>query len=320
MIWTTWRQHRAEALIVALILVVLAAMLIVTGMQIHDLFQSLGVGPCLSPTNTDPNCGQAVEAFRQQFDFLERLSPWLNLLPLFAGMLVGAPLLAREIENRTHLLAWTQSVTRRRWLSVKLVGIIGAALIASAIFTALMTWWRGPFDQLEGRLPPAGFDFEGAMPMVYIAFGLALAIALGTLLRRTIPAMLATIGGFLVVRLPIEFFARAYLYQAPLSLNLSPLTGGGPARVDWILANNFVDQAGHTVSNSQVYGACLTQVGPGSKLDFIKCVADHHWLVSYVYQPADRFLRFQVTEIAIYAILTALLLWLTYWVVQRRIR
>lgn len=320
MFWTTWRQHRIEALIVTLLLVALAALLIVTGIQMRDLFQSLGVGPCLSPTNNNPNCGQAVGAFNQQFQDLERISPWLNLLPLLAGMLVGAPLLAREFENRTRLLAWTQSVTRRRWLSVKMVGVIGAALLVSAVFTTLMIWWRGPFDQLDGSMSPTGFDFEGAMPMVYSAFGLALAIALGTLIGRVIPAMLATIGGFLVVRLPIEFWARPYLYQPPLSLNLSPQASGGPARGDWLLANSYVDQAGHTVSDSQVYSTCLTQPGPASKLSFINCVADHHWLVSSIYQPASRFLRFQITEAIIYVVLTALLVGFTYWWVQRRIR
>ena len=35
-------------------------------------------------------------------------------------MFWGAPLLAREFETGTFRLAWTQSVTRTRWLAVKL--------------------------------------------------------------------------------------------------------------------------------------------------------------------------------------------------------
>ena len=31
------------------------------------------------------------------------------------GVLTGAPLVAREVEQRTHLAAWTQSVSRRGW-------------------------------------------------------------------------------------------------------------------------------------------------------------------------------------------------------------
>jgi hypothetical protein len=46
----------------------------------------------------------------------------------------------------------------------------------------------------------------------------------------------------------------------------------------------------------------------------------HGWLVSYVYQPADRFWRFQITETLIYLALTIALLGLTYWWLQRRIR
>ena len=42
----------------------------------------------------------------------------------------GAPLLAREFEDGTHSLVWTQGVTRRRWLirqlALGLAAIVGA--------------------------------------------------------------------------------------------------------------------------------------------------------------------------------------------------
>jgi hypothetical protein len=321
MIWTIWRQHRGEALIVALTLALLVTLMIVTGIQMRDAFQSLGVGPCLDPSNTNPNCAQAVEQFKGQFSYLSTFGHLLNiLLPLFVGMLIGAPLLAREIENRTYLLAWTQGVTRRRWLTTKLVCVIGVSLLAVGALTALMVWWRGPFDQLNGRLAN-GFDFEGGVPIATIVFTIALAIAMGASLRHVIPAMLATMVAYLTVRVPIELWARPYLYEAPITQNLTPLTSGGPARADWSITSNFVDQAGRQLSDSQVYGTCLSQQPePGSKLTFMQCVQAHHWLISYIYQPADRFLRFQVTEVAIYAILTALLVGLTFWLIQRRIR
>ena len=39
-----------------------------------------------------------------------------NLLPLAVGVFWGAPLLAREVEQGTIRLVFTQSVSRRRWL------------------------------------------------------------------------------------------------------------------------------------------------------------------------------------------------------------
>jgi len=42
------------------------------------------------------------------------------VVPALIGVFWGAPLIARELETGTFRLAWTQSVTRTRWLAVKL--------------------------------------------------------------------------------------------------------------------------------------------------------------------------------------------------------
>jgi hypothetical protein len=282
-------------------------------------FQTLGVGPCLSPSDTNVNCGEIIRTFRDQFGWLEGASGWLNLLPALLAMLVGAPLVAREVEQRTHLLAWTQGVTRRRWLTTKLILIIGGALLAAGVLTALMVWWRGPFDQFSGRLAPSGFDFEGMAPFAYMVFALALASAAGTLLRRAIPAMAVTLAAFFVVRVPIDSWVRPYLYQTPITQNASPFSAAGPSSLDWSLGSGFVDHSGHALSDAQVFSTC-SPTSLANKLSVFQCVQAHGWLISYVYQPADRFWRFQVTEALIYLALTVALLALTYFWAQRRIR
>src|SRR5215467_2497415 len=40
-------------------------------------------------------------------------------VPLVLGILCGAPLVAHEFETGTNQFAWTQTITRRRWLAVK---------------------------------------------------------------------------------------------------------------------------------------------------------------------------------------------------------
>lgn len=320
MIWTIWRQHRSEALIVGIALAILAALLLVTGIQIASAYQSLGVGPCLAPNNTNINCGEIIGSFRDQFDWLNSASDWLNLAPALVAILIGAPLIARELEQRTYLLAWTQSVPRRRWLLVKLAAIVGGALLVAALLTGLLIWWRGPFDQINGHMAPGGFDLEGTAPLAYMAFVMALAIAAGALLRRAIPAMVVTLVGFLAVRLPIDRWARAYLYQAPITLNVDPLASIGPTRGDWVLDFGFADHGGHPLATDRVFNTCASPGGPTSKLTFFQCVQSHGWLVTYIYQPATRFWRFQITETIIYAALAIGLLLLTYWWVQRRIR
>jgi hypothetical protein len=69
-------------------------------------------------------------------------------IPLLFGLFWGAPLLAREFEDGTHNLAWTQGVTRRRWLSGNAAWALLAAPVWVAAMAALVSWWRGPENAL----------------------------------------------------------------------------------------------------------------------------------------------------------------------------
>jgi len=317
MIWLTWRQHRSELLIIGVILAALAAILIVTGLQISTAYQQLGVGACVAHPTQNPNCGQIIGGFDDQFGWLTGSAQWLNLIPALIGVLVGAPLVARELEHGTQRLVWTQSVSRARWLIVKLLGVFAMCLLASAMLTALLAWWRGPFTTLQGSFSPDSFDLVGVVPLAYMAFALALGIAAGTLLRRAIPAMVVTLAGFLAARLPILAWVRPY-YLPPLTANWDPSQSlmSPISRADWQFSQNFVDTNGHALSDPQVYSACA---GVQTKGDFFQCLHTHHWLIALVYQPADRFWLFQGIETAIFVALALALLWLTVWWVRRRI-
>ncbi|HEY7091898.1 MAG TPA: ABC transporter permease subunit, partial [Ktedonobacterales bacterium] len=207
MTWLVWRQHRGEALIASIGLGILAAVLIITGIQIASAFQSLGVAACVAHPEL-ANCNEIERGFAEPYSFLTSALPWLNLLPAFVAILIGAPLVAREFEHGTHRLAWTQSVTRWRWLAIKLGLVLLGCVLLSAIVTALLTWWRWPFDQIGGRFDPQAFNFEGAVPLAYMLFAVALAIAVGALLGRSIPAMVVTLVVFTAARLGIQSFAR----------------------------------------------------------------------------------------------------------------
>jgi ABC-type transport system involved in multi-copper enzyme maturation permease subunit len=71
--------------------------------------------------------------------------PYVALVvPVVLGMLWGAPLVASELEARTSDFAWTQSVTRTRWLAVKAGWLVLAAVACGGAVSALATWWSGP--------------------------------------------------------------------------------------------------------------------------------------------------------------------------------
>ena len=80
---------------------------------------------------------------------------------------------------------------------------------SSAASTALLlTWWRRPLDNFHGRVEPGAFQLEGIAPIAYAVFAAALIIALGTILKRTVPAIAIGIVAFLAVRVAIESFVR----------------------------------------------------------------------------------------------------------------
>lgn len=96
------------------------------------------------------------------------------------------PLLAREFEDGTHDLAWTQGVTRIRWLSHTVTWPLAAAGWGAAL-TALVSWWRGPQNAAGApvRLATFSFDIQGIEAGIFIVLAAALiALAYRSVLTR----------------------------------------------------------------------------------------------------------------------------------------
>jgi hypothetical protein len=317
MIWLTWRQHRAEAAIVFGALALLAAILIATGLDMRSAYDHLGIASCLSATNHDPTCPDAVEGFREQYGQWVSASAWLNLIPALLGILVGAPLVARELEHGTQRLVWAQSVTRGRWLAVKLAFVFVGCLVVAGALSLLLAWWHQPWDALESRFGSSAFDFEGPVLLGFVTFALALGVASGVLLRRTIPAMVLMLALFLVVRLPVEFQLRP-IYQPPLTVTSDVLASDPVTRADWVVDQQFIDAQGQLLDFRQAFSICGGQ-GVATKLDFLQCARDHQLQQWTVYQPSSRYWTFQAIETALYVALALALLGLSGWWVRHRL-
>jgi len=324
MIWLTWRQHRIEGLAAALLLGACALVLATTGLHLHALYDS-GVGRCIATGATDVGCSTLLRDFNAAVTTDLGFVLWMNFVPGFAGVFVGGPLLARELENRTHRFAWTQTTTRGRWLGVKLCILVPAVAVFGALFTALLTWWLWPGGHVRSPLDNAYFDFQGAMPTVYCLFAFALGVAVGAVVRRTVAAMAATLVAFLACRLPVEFLLRQR-YASPISAtvplaavgtgNGAALSSGAPPDA-WILSQSLVDSGG-TVAAADLPAICPPI--PGGLAATTQCLTDHGVVSRVVYQPADRFWQFQLIEALIFAGLTlALLAVAIAWVRHRRV-
>lgn len=116
MSWLTWRQFRTQALIAVAVVAVAGVSLLVTGAQMHHTYAA-DVAGCTAHQDCSDVLSQFVQSYHAALNLMELL---LVLVPCLIGMFWGAPLVGRELETGTHLLAWAQSVTRTRWLAFKL--------------------------------------------------------------------------------------------------------------------------------------------------------------------------------------------------------
>ncbi|MFC4530572.1 ABC transporter permease [Sphaerisporangium dianthi] len=348
MIWLTWRQLRGSAAMIAALLVVLAAILALTGPNLASDY-SAGIAGCVQ----DDTCGRFYNRFFQTYELpFIAVSLIVLLLPALVGLFWGAPLITRELETGTHLLVWNQSVTRGRWLLVKL-GLTGLVAMAAAGLCGLaVTWWSDPLDKSApgglALMAPLVFGARGIAPMGYAAFAFVLGVTVGLMVRRTLPAMALTLAVFVAIQIAMPLLVRPHLMTPVTSrFELSEVNvdqfgisrdEGGTVRImldsavpghagAWVMSSDLVDSSGRMVTTgeggaavpvSTTSGPCSPTGAQGMDL----CSAEINRLgyrQQATFQPLERFWPFQWIETAIYAVLTLGLTWFCFWWIRRRL-
>ena len=114
---------------------------------------------------------------------------------------MGAPLIARELEAGTYRLAWTQSVTRARWIATRLTLVTLVTAVLMGVLSTAVTWWQRPLDLVNDALW-LNFDQRDVVPVAFAVFAVALGALLGALVRRTLVAMASHHRGLLRRALP----------------------------------------------------------------------------------------------------------------------
>ncbi|MFF2657096.1 ABC transporter permease [Kitasatospora sp. NPDC058032] len=318
MIWLTWRQHRKQALWTAVALAVLAAVLVPTGLSMRSSFEDSGLGTCLRALGHSrfvggDGCEALSQRFGNQYDSTAFLAILFVLLPIVLGLFLGAPLVAKEVENGTHRLVWTQGISRRRWILTKF-GLVGAvALVLSVGYALGAAWWLRPLDANGlGRFRYLIFDVQGVAPIGYTLFAVALGILAGTLTRRVLPAMGLSLIAFIAVRALVELLARpSFLAPETLSYRIDGQGMANRFTGDWVYQEGVRNGAGTLVLPDARVG-CGGDTGAETARCVERFVQDGFGPAPFSnwqeYQPADRFWTFQAIESGIFLALTALLL------------
>lgn len=345
MIRFAWLQSRAQTAIAYAVLAVVAVAALVTGIQLSHVYTSL-VAHCTS------DCGLATQQYLSHDSFMDKtLDVLARAAPALVGLFWGAPLLAREFETGTYRFAWTQSVPRLRWLLVRIgVGAL-ATLTVAALFSLTVTWWYRGRDRVGANIYEV-FDRRDIAPIGYALFAFAAGVLFGALIRRTVPAMAATLAVFVFARVAVDPWVRPHLLAAehavvtlarpgPVQLGIGSSNGGavqifaqggGPPN-SWTVASHFVTRSDHPVSAAQmtafVREHCPTFLGPGSVHGAAKVPAgdpaaacltavSKAFRLAVSYQPAGRYWAFQWLESAVFVVLGVAAVGMTCWLVMRR--
>jgi hypothetical protein len=312
MAWVTWRQHRAQLVATAAFVGALAVVALATSLPIHDAYHRQALSSCLPPS-ARPGCDLIVSHFRSEFAGLARLARYLTFLPALA-LLIGVPLVAREFEHGTFRLAWTQGVSRRRWLLSKTALLAVGLAAAAAVLAVVAMWWREPFDQFSGRMNPAQFDVEGTVVPAYALYALAVGLLAAVLLRRTPAATLLSVGVFVLTRIGVEKLLRPH-YLPPLHRVATGSTLTAHAR-DWIVADTVVDGGGRVITTAREDLAVVHAQHAG--IDAQQYLVSLGWRRLITFQPDSRFWTFQGIETGIFVVLAGLAVAAAVLLVSRR--
>lgn len=295
MIWVTWRQHRAQAIACLGVCCVIAIFAVVMGESMRSAFNSDGLPACLARSG-GAACPAAITSFVNKFNSPVRalVDIPLFVVPVGVGIMVGGPLLGRELEQGTWRLAWSQTVSRTRWLLTKLSLVTGGLVVFGVVVTLLMMWYREPLDRISPRLQPPPFNYEGIMftGSVLCAFGLA--TLAGLLLRNVIAAIVAGYIAWEVVSAPILLMSGPLAFPAPLTMRI-PCHGACPSGG----TNSTVPVTGHL-----------------GDLVLNTATSGHDLVVTYL--PPSRFWTMQFIGGGLYLVVASAALGVAIWLLHRR--
>lgn len=300
--WVTYRQHRPALIGAAIFLGLISVYLLIMGLQINHAYAA--VASC-RPAGSG-TCHQLKDIFNHDYwggggtgamqaGGAQTVSSLMLVVPVVLGTFLGAPLLARELETGTFRFAWTQGCGRVRWAVSKLVLLAVVVAGVTLAFTELFSYYYHPFlvDGQVSKLLPLAFGLLGVAFAAWTLAAFALAAFLGALIRRTVPAMAATLATWTFLAIGTAVALRQH-YQVPLK------TTGVPPADAWVLGSYATGPNGQVLSQRALNQ--LFQQAPASVQNSPNPNALSNWLAQQhytqwtTYEPASRFWHFQLIE------------------------
>jgi hypothetical protein len=327
LVWLTWRQHRWTLLGSLILTAVLVGWMAYLSIDLTNLHHQCHTR-CSDYSAQDAALSGPFGLMRQ----VEWAGLAVRYAPLLAGVFIGVPMLAREHEQRTLLLAWSQDISPVRWLWTKL-GLLGLYVAAlTAMLSAVSDHLAHVYSTIRGGglFTDPIFQVTGMLPLASSICWFTVGVALGAVFRRTLPAMFASIAGFIGLMLAVQW--RYPTLMTPISVysafgppaandvfdragdHNTLIVGGGP-HIDPGRVSGLFDSSGHEVTYADLRRMCPSLDLARTAMD--SCFASNHLLSYSAYQPSSRIPVFHLIVAGGYLSLAALAL-VAVWLIVRR--
>ncbi|WP_394616949.1 ABC transporter permease [Lentzea sp. JNUCC 0626] len=321
MTWVVWRQQRTLFLTLAIGLVVgVITILVLRAVSVGELTDrglldcvGKGIDACRSPA--------AAEFQVAWFEKMHIAAVTVLAAPLLIGVFVGAPLFAREYEQGTHALAFTQSVSRTRWMVAKFVVTALPALTAVLVWQVVVHSWL----DAVGSLGPLGlgpyygtiFDGRSVSPVAYTLFAFTSGMLAGAVFKRTVAAMTVTLGLYVATR-AVALQTREHLLAPTRVISddvLAPPMRYGPLHV----AGGYLDAKGQVVADPGPLMNCVGKEDAQGVVDTAACFRENGLAQRFNdVIPVEQATALHLVEGAIFVGCAVLFALGTVWVVRRQ--
>ena len=324
MTWLALREHRAQLVAMSITTVLLAIGLYVMGNYAAAQRAALGVDTCVPLPNTNANCVDLSVEWQRRIGPASSLIAGLFLAPALAASFIGGPLFGAALERGTHRLALTQAISRVRWSATHL-GVVLAITFVCVLLLAQFGWAAAALGGVPGvRDAFNTFDIDGPPLVAYGLFGIAVGGLIGALSRRALTGMFLGLVLFAAARGFVAYELRPN-YEPPLvAYERTDWFATGPSIYPpgaWVLHSRDVDGQGRPIDFKELdrlmqgFGPSAMAGGPTNPGDYLTNLGVRKQVV---YQPPERYAKFQWIEFGLFTGLAAGCALLTIVWVRRR--
>ena len=150
------------------------------------------------------------------------------VFPIVAGLLIGGPIVARELESGTARLAWSLAPSRLRWFLHRAVPALAlAALAGLAIGLSADALVHLSDPNLDIDQSFAGFRQRGLLIGVQSVLIASIALAVGSILGRAVPTFVLGLILFGGIGLAVDKVETKLLTNEALTTESFSWDGGG---------------------------------------------------------------------------------------------